>query len=95
MMPRRRRHKPRNPLERENWVYVHGQDPVKWAKRWGIETQVVPCGGCSKPREMTVAFFSGELRGLVAPRCECDEELPPYCLVHAKGDLLEYLKDLS
>lgn len=70
-------------------LFLPGTDPAQWAKRWGLEPDLVPCHGCGKPRELTIPWQVGELRGLQAEPCECGEKFAPYCLVRdwRKGDL--------
>ncbi len=76
-------------LERERFLIVHGQSPERWADRWGIEPFSAECHVCDRLLTTTVPFACGTLRGLVAPECECGNELTPYCVVRdfRHGDL--------
>lgn len=69
---------------------VHGGDPEAWAKRFDIIPHTGTCD-CGRPVATTIPFFHGPLRGLIAPWCPCGSVSRPYCVVHATGDVLEYL----
>lgn len=79
-------------LDRDRFLLVLGQDPEAWAARFGIEPFTHPCDGCGEPLSTTLPFASGELRGLIAPRCACGNDAPPYCVVGARRDVLEVLR---
>ncbi len=68
-------------LIRRHMLAVHGADPVRWAKRHGIEPFTAPCYVCERPLTTSVPFAYGRLRGLKAPACECGDERGPYCVV--------------
>jgi hypothetical protein len=75
-------------------LIIHGADPVKWARRYGIQAFTADCYGCGAARECTLPFAQGKLRGLIAPVCECGKANPPYCMVSATGgDVLNALRD--
>ena len=79
-----------NELSRRRFLRVISADPNDWAERYGIEPFTVPCSGCGATRVTSIPFFSGTLRGLIAPGCECGcDSLPPYCVVRvgSAGDL--------
>lgn len=73
------------------WM-IYGACPTRWAARWGLEPLIVACSECGNPRETSIPFVAGELRGLAAPLCDCGSPDAPYCFVRdpEKGDLLEW-----
>jgi hypothetical protein len=76
-------------MNRSRFLRVLGADPTKWAERYDLEPFSYPCGECGKVLATTVPFAYGQLRGLMAPRCECGNVGTPYCLVRDSrhGDL--------
>ena len=67
---------------------LHGVDPVRWSKRWGIEPFSHPCSGCGTARTTTVPVAQAKFRGLAAPACPCGEPAGiPCCVVATDGDL--------
>ncbi len=66
---------------RRAWLFVHGLDPAKWARRFGIEPFAYPCSLCGALLTTSLPFLVGALRGLVAPPCACGNELTPYAVV--------------
>jgi hypothetical protein len=79
-------------MDRARFILVLGADPVKWAKRWGIEPGSAPCYFCKAELTTSIPFAVDGLRGLVAPTCACGNKNTPYCVVAAKGgDILEAL----
>lgn len=76
---------------RARWlIAAQGVDPVRWARRWGIEPFTFPCSQCERDLTTSIPFAVGALRGLVAPRCACGNYLTPYAVVRdpRAGDLL-------
>lgn len=72
-----------------HFLLIHGQDPKKWAARYGIDPCEYPCDYCKKIQKTTIPFACGQFRGLIAERC-CDERQSPlYCFVRDPkyGDL--------
>lgn len=81
-------------LNRKRFFVVHGVDAATWAKRYDLEQYTCPCSECERPLTTSIPFASGQLRGLVAPKCECGNESTPYCVVTADprlGDTLEVM----
>jgi hypothetical protein len=78
-------------------LFVHGADPVAWAKRYGIEVHPVPCYHCGALLTLDLAFTQGTLRGLSARPCACGGHVgnsrPPWCVVRADGG--DILTDLT
>lgn len=71
-------------IARKGWLLVPGADPVAWAKRHGLEPPTdLACFACGAPQTLSVPFAWRNLRGLVAPACECGHPTPPYCVVAA------------
>lgn len=70
-------------------LVIHGISAEAWARRYDIEPCSAPCQDCGVMRTTTVPFACGQLRGLMAPKCECGQEGVPYCLVRdpRHGDL--------
>lgn len=78
-----------NHFDRRRFLLVHGADPKLWAERYSLTPFTYPCGACGEPLTTTLPFANGPMRGLVAPRCLCGNEKPPYCIVRVDGvDLL-------
>lgn len=77
----------------ERMKRVFGVDAESWARRHGITPYTGPCQECGRERTTSVPFADGDLRGLIAPRCECGHEGTPYCVVVARGrgDLFDWL----
>lgn len=81
-------------LDRSKLLACHGVNPERWADRWGIEPFTAACQDCGATTITSVPFACGELRGLMAPPCEaCGNEVTPYCVVGARRDLLEILRE--
>lgn len=78
-------------INRERFLVVHGQDPKLWATRFDIQPIAAPCSRCEAACITSVPFASGQLRGLMSPRCACGNENTPYCLVRDPrfGDLFD------
>lgn len=76
-------------LQRERFLVAHGVDPKRWARTHDIVPFTAPCADCGTALTTSLPFASGQLRGLIAPRCDCGNEHPPYCVVRAYqfGDL--------
>ena len=76
---------------RECFLIVHGVTAEQWAKRYDIEPFSHECHECGETLTTSVPFVVGELRGLVAPTCDCGNANAPYCLVRDPkfGDLLK------
>ena len=70
-------------------LIVLGVTAEAWADRYGIVPFTHPCTRCKKPRTTSIPFAQGQLRGLVAPKCDCGHPHPPYCIVRDPkyGDL--------
>ena len=68
-------------LDRSKFLRVIGGDPVRWAKRYGIEPLTHPCDICGEPLTTTMPFRFGKLGGLIAEPCKCGDNNPPYALV--------------
>jgi hypothetical protein len=66
---------------RSRFLLVHGADPKRWAARYGIEPFTAPCADCGAALTTSIPLVVGRLRGLVAPRCVCGNDRPPYCVV--------------
>ncbi len=77
-------------MNRKRFLRVLGTSTEEWAKRYDIDPIEHPCGDCGKVLRTSLPFAYGELRGLMAPKCECGNEGTPYCLVRDPkyGDLL-------
>lgn len=77
-----------------NWqrfLIVHGMDAEKWAKRYDLEPFSHSCSKCGVMLTTTLPIALGQLRGLMAPRCDCgNQESPVYVVVRDPrfGDLL-------
>jgi len=69
---------------------IHGVSTEDWAEKFDIEPFSCECGGCGKLLTTTIPFAHGTFRGLKAPKCECGEPCPPYCLVSVEGDLFDW-----
>jgi hypothetical protein len=83
-------------LDRSAWLLVHGADPVRWAKRYGIEPFTAPCYGCDAPLTTSIPFACENLRGLVAPACGCGTDArPPYGVVAVDGDSEHLLRSME
>lgn len=65
----------------EGFLALLGGDPVRWARRHGIEPFTTPCDGCDSPKATTIPIARGTQRGLMAPRCGCGDPSDTYCLV--------------
>lgn len=78
-------------FDRDSFLRIHGQDASAWAQRYGLEPLRHPCLRCGVILETTIPFAAGEIRGLIAPYCECGNTLVPYCAVRDPkwGDLLD------
>lgn len=76
-------------ITRNQFLLVLGEDASAWAARFGIEPYEHPCDVCGAPMRTTIPCASGELRGLIAPVCECGNVDVPYCVVRdpKRGDL--------
>jgi hypothetical protein len=76
-------------LNRERFLIVLGADAERWAKRYDIEPFSHPCSECGRMLTTSIPFAEGTLRGLVAPRCACGNDLTPYGAVRDPkfGDL--------
>ena len=66
---------------REKFLLVLGSDPKRWAERFGIEPFSHPCIDCGEMLSTSLPFACDSLRGLIAPRCSCGNDRPPYCVV--------------
>lgn len=78
-------------MNRDRFLILHGVDPVRWAKRHGIEPASHPCYQCGAELRTTLPFAQGELRGLISPPCACGFEHTPYCVVHPRMHMETYL----
>ena len=78
--------------DRSRFMLVLGADPVKWAKRYDILPFTHPCSRCGAQTTTSIAFASGNCRGLIAPQCECGHPSPPYCIVGDWGQLFPSAK---
>jgi hypothetical protein len=79
-------------LNRDSFFVVHGADPKRWCARYGLEPFTIPCNArCGRDVTTSIPFVRGELRGLIAPVCECGCIDTPYCAVGARDDILTVL----
>jgi len=78
-------------MNRESFLVVHGQNPKRWASRFGIEPFTGPCSRCGAECTTSIPFACEQLRGLMSPPCACGNANTPYCLVRDArfGDLLD------
>lgn len=80
-------------MNRKNFMTVHGTTAVEWSRRYGIEPLMSDCHECGATLTTSIPFASlcGELRGLMAPECDCGNSNTPYCLVRDPrfGDLFD------
>lgn len=67
-------------VNRVRFFSVHGSNPVRWAKRNGLEPFTHPCSECGKELTTTVPIAFASWRGLSCPPCECGNENVPYCI---------------
>lgn len=72
-------------FHRTSWLVLHNGDQERWSRRHGIERFSYPCSDCGMVLTTTIPFASGEMRGLVAPKCVCGNEGTPYCIVGIPG----------
>lgn len=72
-------------MPRRRWLIAYGVDPVRWARRWGIEPFSYPCSLCGVELATTLPFVVGDLRGLVAPPCTCGNQRTPYAVILGEG----------
>lgn len=68
-------------LDRSKFLLVIGGDPVRWAKRYGIEPFTHPCKTCGRPLTTDTPFRYGKHSGLIAAPCVCGDTAPPYALI--------------
>lgn len=78
-------------FDRTKFLIVHGVTAEEWSERYGLDPFTHPCCICGAPQTTSLPFAKGQLRGLVAPVCECGHPNPPFCVVRDPkfGDLLE------
>lgn len=76
-------------LNRQKFLIIHGIDVEKWAKKHELEQFECPCSQCGQVLKASLPFVYGQLRGLVAPQCDCGNKNTPYCVVRDAryGDL--------
>lgn len=74
-----------NPFDRSRFLLVFGADPKRWAVRYDLTPFITPCADCDRPLTTTVPFACGPMRGLIAPRCPCGNDKPPYCILRVDG----------
>lgn len=76
-------------MNRESFLRIHGIDSVAWAARFGIEPFSMQCERCGAEMVTSIPIAQGQLRGLIAPECECGNSDTPYCIVRdwRYGDL--------
>lgn len=69
-------------MNRDRFLTFHGMDARRWAARFGLEQFTVPCSACGAERTTTIPIACGELRGFIAPWCDCGSDDRPYCFVN-------------
>lgn len=72
-------------MNKQTFLLLHNEDPVKWAERFQIEAFEIACKNCGETLKTTIPFFTKEYRGLISPKCNCGNGDTPYCLVKAPG----------
>jgi hypothetical protein len=72
------------PILRSGFIRFYGQNPERFAKRWGIEPFSIPCDGCGIMLTTDIPFATLIMRGLVAKYCKCGNLYPPYAVVCVK-----------
>ena len=65
----------------EGFLVRYGGDPVRWARRHGIEPFSTACEACGSSKTTTIPIARGTQRGLLAPRCGCGDPSDTYCVV--------------
>jgi hypothetical protein len=70
-------------------LLIYGADPVRWANRWGLVPFSTPCLACGRLKHTSIPFVRHQMRGLMAPPCECGDPARTYCIVrdYRFGDL--------
>lgn len=76
-------------MNRKHFLILYGVDPVRWARRWGLEPFTHPCSECGALLTTTLPFARDTLRGIIAPPCACGNTCTPYEVVRdpAHGDV--------
>lgn len=76
-------------MNRDRFLIAHGVDASRWIARYGMRPFTHACDGCGELLTTSIPFSYGTFRGLIAPRCACGNEYPPYCIMRDPryGDL--------
>lgn len=67
-------------MSRPGMLRFLGVDPEAWGRRHGVEPFVCPCSECGEELEAAIPYAWGQMRGFVAPDCECGNKRVPYCV---------------
>lgn len=57
----------------QNYFTILNADIGEWCKKYNLTFSSCDCSYCGEKIETTVAAFSKNWRGLVAPQCACGE----------------------
>lgn len=74
-----------------------GTTAEEWTEKYGVEPFTAECYKCGQPQTTTIPFAFEQLRGLMAPKCECGHPYSPYCVVGDPrfGDIFAWLQKKS
>lgn len=68
-------------LPRAQFIRLVVGSSEAFERRHGLQRFIAPCQECGQPLATTQPFACGKLRGLIAPRCACGNDVTPYGVV--------------